>query len=52
MSKKLLSAVVLAAVAFGVAAPAMAKDAPKTKAECDKVTTMKWDAATSKCVKK
>jgi hypothetical protein len=52
MSKKLLSAVVLAAVAFGVAAPAMAKAAPKTKAACEKITTMKWDDATSKCVKK
>jgi hypothetical protein len=52
--KKLLTTAVLAAVAFGVAAPgiAMAKGAPKTKAACEKISTMKWDDATSKCVKK
>lgn len=53
MSKKLLATAVLAALAFGAVAPAaMAKDAPKTKAACEKITTMKWDDATSKCVKK
>lgn len=52
MSKKLLSTIILAAVAFGVAAPAMAKGAPKTKAACEKISTMKWDDGTSKCVKK
>jgi hypothetical protein len=52
MSKKLLSTLILAAVAFGVAAPAMAKSAPKTKAACEKISTMKWDDAGSKCVKK
>ncbi len=52
MSKKLMTAAVLAAVAFGVAAPAMAKGAPKTKAACEKISTMKWDDAGAKCVKK
>lgn len=54
MSKKLMTSAILAAIAFGAVAPsiAMAKDAPKTKAACDKVSTMKWDDATSKCVKK
>ncbi|WP_195930321.1 hypothetical protein [Hyphomicrobium album] len=54
MSKKLLSTAILAAIAFGAVAPgiAMAKDAPKTKAACEKITTMKWDDASSKCVKK
>ncbi len=54
MSKKLTMTALLAAVAFGAVAPgiAMAKDAPKTKAACEKVSTMKWDDATSKCVKK
>ena len=54
MSKKLMTTAILAAVAFGAVAPgiAMAKDAPKTKAACEKISTMKWDDATSKCVKK
>lgn len=54
MSKKLTTAAILAAIAFGAVAPsiAMAKDAPKTKAACEKVTTMKWDDTASKCVKK
>ena len=53
MSKKLLSAAILAAFAVGAVAPvAMAKGAPKTKAACEKISTMKWDDATSKCVKK
>jgi hypothetical protein len=54
MSKKLISTAILAAVAFGAIAPgiAMAKGAPKTKAACEKISTMKWDDAGSKCVKK
>ena len=40
------------AVAFGLvaaaAAPAVAADAPKTKAECEK-SHMKWDATAKKC---
>jgi hypothetical protein len=50
---KILSTIVLAGLIFGVAAPiAEAKSAPKTKAACEKMTNMKWDVATSKCVKK
>jgi hypothetical protein len=53
MSKKIMSTAILAGLLFGLAAPiAQAKDAPKTKAECEKMTNMKWDDATSKCVKK
>jgi hypothetical protein len=53
MTKKIMSTAILAGLLFGLAAPvAMAKTAPKTKAECEKITTMKWDDATSKCVKK
>lgn len=53
MSKKIMSTAVLAAVLFGLGAPiAEAKSAPKTKAACEKVSNMKWDGATSKCVKK
>ena len=54
MSKKLLINAVLAAVAFSFVAPgiAAAKDTPKTKASCEKISTMKWDDTASKCVKK
>jgi hypothetical protein len=54
MSKKLMTSAILAAIAISAVAPtiAMAKSAPKTKADCEKVSTMKWDDATSKCVKK
>jgi hypothetical protein len=53
MSKKIVSTAILAGVLFGLAAPVVeAKSAPKTKAECEKITNMKWDDATSKCVKK
>jgi hypothetical protein len=53
MSKKIVSTAILAGLLFGLAAPiAQAKSAPKTKAECEKMTNMKWDDATSKCVKK
>lgn len=54
MSKKLMTSAILAAIAVGAIAPsiAMAKSVPKTKADCEKVSTMKWDDATSKCVKK
>jgi len=50
---KILSAAILAGLLFGLAAPlAEAKSAPKTKAACEKISTMKWDDATSKCVQK
>jgi hypothetical protein len=53
MSKKLLSAAILGAVALCAVAPAaMAKGAPKTKAACEKISTMKWDDASKTCVKK
>lgn len=54
MSKKLMMSAILAAVAFGALAPsvAMAKDPPKTKEDCAKISTMKWDDAAKKCVKK
>jgi hypothetical protein len=54
MSKKLIATAILATVAFGAVAPgiAMAKGAPKTKAACEKISTMKWDDAGAKCVKK
>jgi hypothetical protein len=52
MSKKLMGTVILAGLALGLAAPVMAKSAPKTKAECQKITTMKWDDASAKCVKR
>jgi hypothetical protein len=50
---KILSAAILAGLMFGLAAPVVqAKDAPKTKAECEKMTNMKWDDAKKACVKK
>jgi hypothetical protein len=54
MSKKIVSTAILAGLLFaGLAAPiAQAKSAPKTKAECEKLANMKWDDASSKCVKK
>jgi hypothetical protein len=53
MTKKVMSTAILAGLLFGLAAPiAQAKDAPKTKAECEKVANMKWDDKASKCVKK
>ena len=38
--------------AFAIAAPALAEDAPTTKADCDKVEGMMWDEASGTCVKK
>ena len=49
---KILSTVIVAGLLFAVTAPAFAADAPKTKAECQKLTDMKWDAKTKTCVKK
>lgn len=42
MSKKLMTAAILSAIAVGAVAPtiAMAKSAPKNKADCEKVSTM------------
>ena len=49
---KILSTAIVAGLLFGITAPAFAADAPKTKAECAKMTDMKWDATTKTCVKK
>jgi hypothetical protein len=49
---KILSAAIVAGLLFGITAPAFAADPPKTKAECKKLTDMKWDSATKACVKK
>jgi hypothetical protein len=54
MLTKLMGSVVAASILFSVAAPiaAYAADAPKTKSECAKIKTMKWDAVHKTCVKK
>ncbi len=49
---KILSTAIIAGLLFSVSAPAFAADAPKTKAECSKMTDMKWDSKTKACVKK
>ncbi len=49
---KTLSAALVTSLLFAIAAPAFAADAPKTKAECAKMTDMKWDSKTKTCVKK
>jgi hypothetical protein len=52
MSLRILGTVIAAALVIAFAAPAFAADAPKTKAECEKMKDMKWDDATKACVKK
>jgi len=49
---KILSSAIAVGLLFVVTAPAFAADAPKTKAECEKLTDMKWDSKTKMCVKK
>ncbi len=49
---KILSTVTVAGLLFVLTAPAFAADAPKTKAQCEKLTDMKWDSKTKTCVKK
>jgi ABC-type proline/glycine betaine transport system substrate-binding protein len=49
---KILSTAIAVGVLFACTAPAFAADAPKTKAECEKLTDMKWDSKTKTCVKK
>lgn len=49
---KKLSYAILASFLLTAAAPVIANAAPKTKADCEKSAKMKWDDATSKCVKK
>ena len=49
---KIMSTAIIVGFLFAVSAPAFAADAPKTKADCEKTTTMKWDAKANACVKK
>jgi hypothetical protein len=50
------AAVVNSAIIAGLLAASMgsafAAGPPKTKAQCEKLTDMQWDAKTKKCVKK
>jgi hypothetical protein len=48
---KILTAVLATGLMLSAAGGAYAA-APKTKAACEKVKTMKWDETSSKCVKK
>lgn len=54
MISKLVRGAVLTGVLVAFSAPivANAADAPTTKADCKKAKDMKWDKATSTCVKK
>jgi hypothetical protein len=49
---KILSFAMIAGLLFGVTVPAFAANAPKTKAECEKLDNMKWDQKTKTCVLK
>ncbi len=49
---KVLSSAIVAILLVATTAPAFAADAPKTKAECEKMKDMKWDDAKKECVKK
>ena len=49
---KILGTAIVAGLLFAVTAPAFSAGPPKTKAECEKLTDMKWDAKTKTCVKK
>jgi ABC-type Fe2+-enterobactin transport system substrate-binding protein len=49
---RILSTAIVAGLLFAVTAPLFAADAPKTKAECEKMKDMKWDDAAKACVKK
>ena len=52
MVSKLLASVVAAGILLSATAPVtFAADAPKTKAECEKMKGT-WDAATKKCTTK
>jgi hypothetical protein len=52
MLAKVLSTAVLAALLYANSVSASAAGPPKTKAQCEKLTDMQWDAKTKKCVKK
>jgi hypothetical protein len=50
---KIISTAMVAGFLFAISAPAFAADnPPKTKAECAKLSDMKWDSKTKTCVKK
>ena len=49
---KVLRIAIITAVLSAVTAPAFAADPPKTKADCAKLSDMKWDSKTKTCVKK
>jgi hypothetical protein len=52
MIARILSTALAAGIVFSVAGSAVYAATPKTKEACEKVKTMTWDEATSKCVKK
>jgi hypothetical protein len=52
MSAKVVNTAILAGLLCANIASAFAAGPPKTKAECEKLTDMQWDAKTKKCVKK
>ena len=49
---KVLRVAIITAILSAVTAPAFAADPPKSKAECAKLSDMKWDSKTKTCVKK
>jgi hypothetical protein len=49
---KAIRIAIIAGILSAVSAPVFAADPPKTKAECEKMTDMKWDDAKKACVKK
>jgi hypothetical protein len=49
---KALKIALIAGIFSAVTSPVFAADPPKTKAECEKMTDMKWDATKKACVKK
>jgi hypothetical protein len=48
--RTVLATIIALGIAAASAAPALAGDAPKTKADCEKAG-MKWDEATQTCGK-
>jgi hypothetical protein len=52
LAKLIGSAIVTGILLAASAPPSIAADAPKTKAECEKMKDMKWDEATKTCIKK
>ena len=52
MSAKVVSTAIVSGLLVALAASASAAGPPKTKAQCEKLTDMQWDAKTKKCVKK